>query len=104
MHLAYARRAGHATPRPRSALRVLRTLARLVAAVLLALDLARVARDEACLLERRAKVGVGFEERGSDAVPDGDRLGRYAGAADVHGGPVGPLRGGCLEGLLEGHA
>ena len=41
-----------------SALRVLRTLARLVAPVLLALDLARIARDEAGLLQRRPELRI----------------------------------------------
>ena len=56
------------------ALRVLRALARLVPAVLLALDLARVARDEAGLLERGAELRVDLQERARDAVADGDGL------------------------------
>ena len=56
-------------PKRRSALAELRRLARLVQAGLLALDLARVALQEALPLERDAEVGIDLDERASDAVP-----------------------------------
>src|SRR5438552_7198105 len=87
MRLVYATSARVATIRAaagcRLALRVLRALARLVPAVLLALHLARVARDESGLLERGAQLRVGQEERPRDAVPDGDRLRGEPAAEDV---------------------
>src|SRR4029077_3956268 len=67
----------------RSTLGVLRPLARLVAPVLLALDLAGVTGDEPRLLEWPAKLGIRLEERAREAVPDGDGLRRSPPAADV---------------------
>ena len=67
------------------ALGELRRLARLVQAGLLALDLARVAREVALALERHAKLGVGLDERPGDAVAH--RAGLAADAAAVHADP-----------------
>src|SRR5580765_4060225 len=87
-----------------SALGVLRTLPRLVAAVLLPLDLAWIARDEAGFLERAAQLRVGLEQRPRDAVSDRDRLGRDA--ATLHA-RVDPEAVECrrdLERLMHDHA
>src|SRR4029450_632109 len=53
------------------ALRELRRFARLVQAGLLALDDPCVAGQEACPLQRHAKLRVGLDERPCDAVADG---------------------------------
>src|SRR5262249_29236922 len=86
------------------ALRVLRALAGLVTPVLLALDLARIARDEAGLLERRAVLRVDLQERSGDAVAYRDGLGAHATTAHVDVGPVVARRGGNLERLANDHA
>src|SRR5262249_36915162 len=90
--------------RPRLALGVLRALARLVTPVLLALDLARVARDEAGLLEPRAQPGVRERERARDAVRHGHRLRGDAAAEDVHLRMVLAHRRRHLERLVDHHA
>src|ERR1700720_1637304 len=73
LHLRETMRAGpgRATRRGdvESTLGVLRPLARLVPPVLLALDLARIARDEARLLERPAQLRIRLHQRARDAVP-----------------------------------
>src|SRR5581483_2193592 len=81
----YATDSGRATRQSAqpSALGILRPLARLVATVLLALDLARVARDVAGLLQRRAEVGIGPQQRACDPVADRHRLGSDTAAAHV---------------------
>src|SRR3970040_2057496 len=56
------------------ALRELMALARLVQAPLLALDRARVTRDQPRLLERRLERRVILDQRARDAVPHGARL------------------------------
>ena len=65
------------------ALGELRRFAGLVEAGLLALDLARVAREEALALERDAQLGIGLDERAGDAVPDGAGLARRAASLDA---------------------
>src|SRR5262249_23723145 len=67
-------------------------------------DLARVARDEAGLLERRAQLRIRRHQRARDPVADGHRLCGDAAAlhADVH--PVLVLGGRDLEGLMHDHA
>src|SRR5688500_15523063 len=66
----------------------LRPLAGLLEAGLLALLLARVAREEAAALELAAQVGVGLDERAGDAVAQRAGLGGRAAAVqrghDVH--------------------
>src|SRR6188472_2392515 len=73
---------------PRLTLAELRTLARLLEAGLLALLDARVARQEAAALELAAQVGVGLEQRATDAVAQRAGLGGHAAAVhprdDVH--------------------
>ena len=66
----------------RSALGVLRGLAGLLEAVLLALLLARVAREEAGLLELGAQLGVELDERPGDAEAQGAGLARDAAAVE----------------------
>src|SRR5258705_1533668 len=56
------------------ALRELRGLACLVQAGLLALHLARVARQEPFALQRHAQLGVRLDERAGDAVANGPGL------------------------------
>src|SRR5436853_238852 len=87
-----------------SAFRVLRTLASLVTAVLLALDLARVAGDETRLLQNRTKLGMRQHEGTRNAVPDRRRLRRDAPAADVYRKVVLTAGVGELEGLVHDHA
>src|SRR5262245_52120265 len=83
---------------------VLRALARLVAAVLLAFHLARVARDDASLVRRRTLLGIDQEEGPRDARPDGAGLPARAPAVDVDVGAVLPARGRDLERLADDHA
>src|SRR5690606_37969812 len=67
----------------RSALRELEAFARLGAAVLLALDHTRVARDEAGRAEGRLQGGVERDEGAGDAEADGLDLTRDAAARGV---------------------
>src|SRR5439155_26881415 len=77
--------------------------ARAALAVLLALDDAGVARDEARLLQRRTELGLHGEQRLRDRVAHGARLPGEAAAADA-GEDVVPVAGlGHVEGLLEHH-
>src|SRR3954471_12557119 len=85
------------TPRRVLALRELRRLARLVQAGLLALDLARVAREEALALERDAQLRVRLDQRAGDPVAHGDSLSRQPAAVDAHAEVVLPLDAGDLE-------
>src|SRR5205085_2813336 len=59
--------------------------ARLVEPGLLAFDDARVAREEACTLQRHAQLRIELHERTGDSVPDRARL--AARAAAVHANP-----------------
>src|SRR5438270_13230146 len=68
--------------RPTSALRVLRRLARFLEPVLAALLRARVARQEAFLLQVAAKRGVGFDQRARDSVPHSAGLAADPAAVD----------------------
>src|SRR5581483_10110974 len=67
-----------------STLRELGRLAGLVQPRLLALHLARVARQEALPLERHAELRVRLDERPGDAVPDRARLAADAAAVHAH--------------------
>src|SRR5918998_728367 len=67
----------------RSALRVLRRLAGLLEAVLLALDGTRVTGEEAGLLQRRAVLGVGLDQRTRDGQPQRTGLAGRAAALEV---------------------
>src|SRR5689334_13338156 len=87
-----------------STLGVLRALAGLVPPVLLALDLARIARHEPGLLERAAQLGIGLHERAGDPVPDRHRLRRNAAADDARVDAVLAQRRGHLERLVHDHA
>src|SRR5579884_1492940 len=75
----------------------LRRLACLVQAGLLALDLARVAREEARPLERHPELGIHLDERSGDAVPDRARLTGRAAAVDAHAQVVLALELGRLQ-------
>src|SRR4051812_28813744 len=69
---------------PRSlTLRELEALTGAGAAVLLALDGTRVARDEASLLQRRPRRRSHLDQRAGQAVANGARLARQAAATDV---------------------
>ena len=81
----------------RLALAELRRLARLVQAGLLALDLARVAREEALALERHAQLGIRLDERTGDPVPDGPGLAADAAAVHAYAQVVAALGIGSLE-------
>src|SRR5438132_6403042 len=83
--------------------RVLRALARLVAAVLLALDLARISGEEAGLLERLAVLAVGEQQGARDAVTQSLGLGGDAAAVDVRHHVEAVPRVGHLEGLIDHH-
>src|SRR5262245_47072389 len=89
---------------PPLALRVLRALARLVTAVLLALDLARVARDEPGLLEGRPVLRVDLQQRTRDAVADRDRLCAHSTTEHVDVGAILARSRGDLERLPDDHA
>src|SRR3954454_5448024 len=82
----------------------LRRLARLVQAGLLALDDAGVAREEACALQRHAKLRVDLHERTSDPVAHGTRLTRRAAAVHAHAQVVLALEPGRLERSRREHA
>src|SRR5262245_13002998 len=86
-----------------SALRVLRTFASLVASVLLALDLAGIARDESRLLQHTPEPRMGEHERTRGPVPDRGGLRRYTAAADVHREVVLAAGVGELERLMHDH-
>src|SRR5690349_12480292 len=72
-------------PAMRLALGELEPTARTRLAVLLALDGAAVAGEEAGLLQRRAELGVQVAERAGDAVADRAGLAGEATADHVHG-------------------
>src|SRR5262245_59948906 len=72
-------------PQLRLALGVLTRAAGLAVADLLALDLARIARDEAGVAEGLAQRLVVLDERAGDAVTDGAGLAGDATAVDAHG-------------------
>src|SRR5262249_30175855 len=90
--------------RPRLALGVLRSAASFAATDLLALHLARVARDEAGRSQRFAQRLVVFDERPSDAVANRARLAGDAPARNFHVDvePAGELHG--FERVAPGHA
>src|SRR5690349_9639300 len=69
---------------PRSALGELLAASRLVQADLLALHLARVARDETRLRQRRLERRVVVDQRTRDAVAHRARLAGFAATRDVH--------------------
>src|SRR5947209_4066378 len=77
---------------------------RLVEADLLALDFARVARDEARLRQRGLERGVVFDERPGDAVAHRAGLARFAAAEDVHLDVERLAVVGQLERLAHDHA
>src|SRR5512143_2167096 len=87
-----------------SALRELFALARLVQTHLLALDLARVARDEPRLRQRRLQRRVVVDERARDAVADRTGLAGLAAALDVDHDVEGRLVVRQLERLADHHA
>src|SRR5271163_3208882 len=86
------------------ALGVLRTLASLVAAVLFALDLARVARQHPALAQRRTQRLGGDDQRARDSVAHGLGLRRDAAAANADDHVVMALRLGEFEGFEDLHA
>src|SRR5205085_10892359 len=85
-------------------LRVLRTLAGLVAPVLLAFDDTRVARKEACTLERRPKLRLRVDERTAAAVADRAGLRGNAAAVDGDANVVSRPPADELELLRDDHA
>src|SRR5205807_352967 len=85
------------------ALGVLGGFAGSLQAVLLALLHARVARQEAGLLEHRAALDVELDERPGDAVRDRARLARHAPARDPDADVEAPQRVGELERLQDLH-
>src|SRR5205085_3770231 len=87
-----------------SALRVLRALAGLVEAVLLALDLARIAGDESRALQDRPELGIGEQERARDAVANRRRLRRDPATAHLDRRVILPARLGHVERLIDDHA
>jgi lipopolysaccharide export system permease protein len=90
--------------RPTPALRVLRTLARLVPAVLLALDLARVARDESAFFQAPGGSRDSPPPCRGDAVANCRCLGRHAAADHVDARRRTILGAGELERLVDNHA
>src|SRR5260221_12636678 len=76
---------------------------RLVQAHLLALDFARVARDETGLGERRFQRRIVFDEGARDAVANRARLSRFSSARDVHHNVVCLPLVGELAGLVYDH-
>src|SRR5579862_4438520 len=83
---------------------VLRTLAGLVAAVLFAFDLARVAGQHPALAQRRAQSFGGDDQRARDSVTHGFGLGRDAAAADAYDHVVMAFGLGEFEGFHDLHA
>src|SRR5215204_624237 len=79
------------------ALRELRSLAGLVQAGLLALDLAGVACQEALALQHRPELRIGLDERPGDAVADRAGLSRWAAALDARTEVVRALGAGDLQ-------
>src|SRR4051812_24180562 len=77
---------------------------RLVQADLLALDLARVARDQPRLRQRGLERGIVFDERAGDAVANGAGLARFAAAEHVDLDVEGQGVVGELERLAHDHA
>src|SRR5262249_17727114 len=77
--------------------------ARATLAVLLALHLARVARDVAVLLQRRAERRADLDQRARDAVADRLGLAGETAAAHVHQHVVAADRLGRLERLTQHH-
>src|SRR5688572_31046556 len=65
--------------------RVLLAAPRLVQPDLLALDLARIARDEAGGFQRRLQAGIIFDQRARDAVPNRAGLAVFSAAIDIDG-------------------
>src|ERR671931_1505935 len=86
------------------ALRELRRATGLVQTRFLALDDARVTRQEAGALERHAQVRVGLDERACDAVADGACLACGTSAVDADADVVGALGSGHLERGKREHA
>src|SRR5687767_11395254 len=85
-------------------LRELLAAARFVQADLLALDLARVARDETRLREDGLEGGVVLDQRARDPVPDRSGLPGFAAAEDGHANVERARVVGELEGLPHDHA
>src|ERR1700686_5527281 len=83
------------------ALRELERLARLGTAVLLALDHARVAGEEAALLQDAAQVRFEIGQRLRDAVPHRPRLARQPASGDRADHVVLARAGGCDQRLLD---
>src|SRR5207237_8657416 len=85
-------------------LRVLELLARAGLPVLLALAHARVAREQAGLLQRRTKLFVEARERAREAVSNGSGLPRRTATADRREDVELPRRLRDLERLRDDHA
>src|SRR5581483_1037656 len=87
----------------RLALGVLRTFAGLVAAVLLALDLARVARQQTGLAQRGPQPFGGFDQRARDPMAHRIGLRRNSAAFDLGNDVVLALGFGEFERLQDAH-
>src|SRR5918992_3686409 len=87
-----------------SALRELRRLARLVQAGLLALDDARVARQEPLALERHAELRIGLDEGAGDPVADGAGLPARPAAVHADAEVVAAFEPGDLQRREDGRA
>src|SRR6266849_361044 len=87
-----------------SALGELEAAPRLGAAIFLALDHARVAGEEAALLERAAQVRLEIHQRLGQAVADRAGLARQTAAGDGAGDVVLPAAVGRDQRLLDQHA
>src|SRR6266478_2832376 len=94
---------GHAEKTSRLPLGELEPLARSGPSVLLPLHRARIAREEARLLQWRPELRVELGERTADPVPDGASLPREPAAADDHGDVHLVELLDDLERLLEDH-
>src|SRR5574337_1689304 len=90
--------------RDRLALRELLAAPRLVETDLLALDLARIARDEPGLRERRLQLRVVIDQCARDAVTDRARLSGFAAADHVDHDVEGRLVARQDERLARDHA
>src|SRR5262245_10247610 len=101
---AARRRPGCGCVRIGLALGELVTAARLVQPDLLALHLARVARDEPRLLQRRLERRVVLDQRAGNAVADGAGLPRLAASVDVDVDIEARERIGELQRLAHDHA